>query len=105
EPVTIIFPPTFPRRGPKFYARRDFDRSLAHVQPGRTDGPVQPCIADIDITELFHQGGMPVLIEHLVAWFENAALERLINPDQGWEPVRRDTLIDMVIADVDYIRS
>lgn len=105
EPVTVVFPVAFPKRAPRFYARSDFDRSLAHVQPGASTGPVQPCISEGSPTELFHQVGLLVLVDHLVAWFEKAALGTLIDPEQGWEPVRRDTLEDTVIADIDHIRS
>jgi hypothetical protein len=105
EPVTAVFPAAYPRRAPRFYARSDFDRSLAHVQPGPSTGPVQPCISEGSPTELFHQLGLLLLVDHLVAWLEKAALGTLIDPDQGWEPVRRDTLDDTVIADIDHVRS
>ena len=105
EPVTVVFPSAYPRRAPTFYARSDFDRRLAHVQPGPSSGPVQPCISEANPTELFHQVGLPLLVDHLVEWLEKAALGTLIDPNQGWEPVRRDTMDDTVIADIDYVRS
>ncbi|MDQ3283276.1 MAG: hypothetical protein M3Q69_17905, partial [Acidobacteriota bacterium] len=105
EPVTVLFPAPYPRHAPRFYARSDFDRSLAHVQPGPSAGPVQPCISEGNPTELFHQVGLLLLVDHLVAWFEKAALGTLIDPEQGWEPVRRDTLDDTVIADIDRLCS
>lgn len=105
EPVMVVFGPTFPRTAPKFYARADFDRGLAHVQPGPASGPVEPCISESNPTELFHQLGLNALIDHLVEWFDKAASGTLIDPQQGWEPVRRDTLRSTVIADVDHIRA
>jgi hypothetical protein len=105
EPVTVLFPATYPRRAPRFYARSDFDRGLAHIQPGPPIGPVQPCISEANATELLHQGGLLLLVEHLVEWFDKAAGDSLIDPDQGWEPVRRDTLDDTVIADFDHFRA
>src|SRR6266851_4057854 len=46
EPVTFIFPAMYPLRAPTIYLRRDFDRSLAHVQPGSLEDPPEPCIVD-----------------------------------------------------------
>ena len=45
------------------------------------------------------------MLEQLVLWLENAALQRLVDPSQGWEPERRDSLDDLLVADADHIRS
>lgn len=105
EPVTVHFPPTYPRHAPEFCARPDFDRRLAHVQPGGIDTPIRPCIFEGNTSELFHHAGILALIDYLVAWFENAALGRLINPEQGWEPVRRDTIDHLQVIDTENIRA
>lgn len=105
EPVTIQFPATFPRHAPDFHARQDFDRRLAHVQPGPTNGPVRPCIFEGNTTELFHHAGLLALIDHLIQWFERAALGTLIDPSQGWEPVRRDTIDHVLVIDADSMRA
>ncbi len=105
EPARFIFPADYPIRAPEVHLRADFDRSLAHVQPGRADGPVVPCLVEEDLDELLHGGGLAAIVNQLVAWLENAALGRLIDPDQGWEPVRRDTLDHWIVADGHYIRG
>jgi hypothetical protein len=105
EPVTIHFPSTFPRHAPDFHARQDFGRHLAHVQPGREDGPVRPCIFEGDTTELLHHAGLLALVDHLVDWFEKAALGTLIDPAQGWEPVRRDSIEHVLVIDAERIRG
>jgi hypothetical protein len=105
EPVTVHFPSTFPRHAPDFHARQDFSRYLAHVQPGSDDGPVRPCIFDGDTTELLHHAGLLALIDHLVDWYEKAALGTLIDPAQGWEPVRRDSIEHVLVINDEIIRA
>ena len=51
------------------------------------------------------QRGLGGIIDQIVTWLINAALGTLINPKQGWEPVRRDSLDDFVIADTDILRA
>ena len=38
-------------------------------------------------------------------WLDRAALDYLIDPAQGWEPVRRDELDDYLVADAGLLRS
>lgn len=105
EAVTLSFPKSYPFDPPTIRLRRDFERSLAHIQPGPpADAPV-PCIYDGDLRELLQRHGLAGILNQLVLWLEHAALGRLIDPNQGWEPVRRDSLIDSVIADSDRLRS
>ena len=47
--------------------------------------------------------GIVGLVQQLESWLEKAALIDLINPEQGWEPVRRDLINDVVIADVKHL--
>ncbi len=108
ESALLRFSDDYPLYAPLIFLRPDFDRSLAHFLPGPPDARPQPCIYDGDPSELIQQlgqHGLTELINHLVAWLEKAALDRLIDPDQGWEPVRRDRLTDVVIADLDHLRS
>lgn len=101
----MFFPVTYPRHAPDFRARQDFDRRIAHVLPGREDGPVRPCVFEGDTTELLHHAGLLALVDHLVEWFEKAALETLLDPSQGWEPVRRDTIEHTLVMDADNLRA
>lgn len=56
EPVTLVFPAAFPLKAPLIFLRADFDRSLAHVQPGSPDEPPAPCIYDGSLLELLQHG-------------------------------------------------
>ena len=105
EPVTLIFPASFPLKAPTIWLRADFDRSLAHVQPGGLGDRPVPCIADLAPSELLHQQGLAGILNQLVLWLENAALGRLIDPAQGWEPVRRDDLAGFIVADAAALRG
>jgi hypothetical protein len=105
EPITFIFPASFPLKAPTLRLRPDFDRSLAHVRPGEPGDRPEPCVFDGNLTELLQQQGLAGIINQLVVWLENAALERLINPAQGWEPARRDGLRDFIIADAAVLRG
>ena len=105
EPVTFLFPESFPLKAPILRLRGDFDRSLAHVRPGEPGDRPEPCVFEGNLTELLLQQDVAGIINQLVVWLENAALERLINPAQGWEPVRRDGLRDFIIADAAVLRA
>lgn len=105
EPVTLVFPAAFPLKPPLICLRADFDRSLAHVNPGSAEERPVPCIYDGSLAELLQQQGVAGILNQLVLWLEKAALGRLIDPQQGWEPVRRDTVQDFIVADADHLRS
>lgn len=105
EAVTLTFPTIYPLQPPRIELRPDFDRSLAHVQPGPPDTRPQPCIYDGNLGELLQQQGIAGLLNQMVSWLEDAALGLLIDPTHGWEPVRRDSLDDILVADGDHLRS
>jgi hypothetical protein len=105
EKVTLRFPAGFPLRAPIVFLRQDFDRSLAHVLPGGPASHPRPCLFDGDLTELLQQQGIAAILNQLVQWLERAALGQLIDPAQGWEPVRRDNLSDFIVADADALRA
>ena len=105
EPVTLRFPSSFPLRAPAIRLRADFDRSLAHVQPGDPGERAEPCIVYGRPSELLHQQGLAGILNQLVLWLENAAMGRLIDPEQGWEPVRRDDVAGFVVADAAALRA
>ena len=75
------------------------------MQPGPADARPEPCIYDGSLTELLQREGVAGILDQLIVWLENAALDRLIDPEQGWEPVRRDWLDDTIIADIRNVRS
>ena len=105
ECVTMRFPAEFPLRTPIIRLRQDFDRSLAHVLPGGPATRPRPCLFDGDVTELLQQRGIAAIINQLVQWLERASLGQLIDPAQGWEPVRRDDVADFVVADAGALRA
>lgn len=105
ETVTVWFPASYPLQAPIVRLRQDFDRSLAHVQPGSFVTRPQPCLFDGNITELLQQRGIAAILNQLVQWLERAALDQLIDPAQGWEPVRRDELVDFIVADAGALRA
>jgi hypothetical protein len=105
EPVTFSFPHDYPIHAPDVQLRQDFNRSLPHIQPGLSTEPVVPCIYEGNMDELFHAEGLWAIVQQLIDWLEKAARDELINPSQGWEPIRRDSLQNIVVADSSSLRS
>ena len=105
EPVTLVFREPVALCPPSILLRRDFDRSLAHVQPWLEEGRPVPCIYEGSLEELQQQLGLAGIVNQLIEWLENAALGTLIDPAQGWEPVRRDFIDDVVVADASAIEG
>ena len=105
EEVRFEFPGGFPLDPPELSLRADFSRNLPHMQPWLVDGRPAPCIYDGDLAELLHREGMAGILNQTAVWLERAALGTLIDPDQGWEPVRRDSFRDVLVADADFLRG
>ena len=105
EPVSFRFNGNYPRSAPVLRLRQDFDRSLAHFQPGPPDEPPILCIVDGSLEEFHAQRGLLAVVDQLLDWLEKAALDQLIDQKQGWEPVRRDNLPHELILDLDAVRS
>ena len=105
EEVRFEFPGGFPLDPPELSLRADFSRNLPHMQPWLLDGRPAPCIYDGNLAELLHREGMAGILNQTAVWLERAALGTLIDPDQGWEPVRRDSFRDVLVADADFLRG
>ena len=75
------------------------------MMPWLTDGCPVPCIYEGSLDELLHDQGLLGIVNQTALWLEHAALGALIDPNQGWEPVRRDTFQDNLIADADALRG
>ena len=101
EVVRFDFPERFPTYPPELSLRADFNRNLPHMQPFLIDGRSVPCIYDGSLVDLFYQDGMVGIVNQTAVWLERAALGTLIDPKQGWEPVRRDSFQDYLVADAD----
>ena len=105
EVVRFDFSARYPLCAPSLSLREGFNRNLPHIQPWVTNGRPVPCIYDGDLDELLHQKGLAGILNQTSLWLENAALGKLIDPEQGWEPVRRDSLHDVVVADAEHLQG
>ena len=105
EEVRFDFPNDFPSSPPRVSLRRDFNRNLPHMQPYLLSGRPVPCIYDGDIAEFLHQAGLGGILNQVSVWLDRAAMLNLMDPEQGWEPVRRDTFESYIVADADKLRE
>ncbi len=105
EGVPFDFPGGFPMDPPELSLRADFTRNLPHMQPWLADGRPVPCIYDGDLAELLHREGLAGILNQTAIWLERAALGTLIDPEQGWESVRRDSFNDVVVADAAHLQG
>lgn len=105
EVVRLLLPSGFPMDPPQLSLRPDFNRNLPHMQPWLADGRPVPCIYDGDLTELILRDGLVAFVNQTAVWLERAALGTLIDPQQGWEPVRRDSYRDHIVAQADALRA
>lgn len=99
EPVHFVFPPDFPAHTPRIGLRQDFNSKLAHINPHSEGDYVPPCIVFGSIDEFLHSRGMKGIADQTAAWLKNAADDTLIDPTQGWEPIRRDLATDEAAFD------
>ena len=105
EEVWFEFPVGFPLAAPQLSLRADFNRNLPHVQPWLADGRPVPCIYDGYLADLLHREGFAGILNQTAVWLDRAALGTLMDPDQGWEPVRRDTFDDVLVADAGSLQG
>ncbi|MBC8459603.1 MAG: hypothetical protein H8D67_16555, partial [Deltaproteobacteria bacterium] len=110
EPVTLRFPPTYPFQAPTIFLRRNFNKLLSHINPiVRAGGKdhVLPCVYDGSLDDLLHQegDGLSEILNQLLEWLRKAAIDDLIDPRQGWEPIRRDDTFGWVIYDLSGFRT
>lgn len=106
EPVILDFPKAFPFRSPKIKLRKDFNRNLPHINPGDPRDYVYPCIYDGDLSELLHQtNGINEILDQIAEWLKKAASNSLIDPNQGWEAIRRDVIESTLIYDIEKMRA
>lgn len=105
ETVRFHFPRDYPMLAPEPSLREDFSRSHPHMQPWLRDGRPVPCIYDGDVRELLHHEGFAGLLNQTALWLDRSADGSLIDPEQGWEPVRRDSCGAVLDADADMLRN
>lgn len=105
ETVNVHFASDYPWSAPRFTLRQDFDRNLPHIQPGRLEDPLEPCLVFGSLDEFFLEVGLYMLVEQLCDWLNRAAKGALISPSQGWEPIVRNRLVGEFIVDIDFVRG
>jgi integrative and conjugative element protein (TIGR02256 family) len=110
EPVIFHFPPTYPFQAPAILLRPDFNRSLPHLHPvfrSNEKGHIVPCVYDGPLDDLLHQqgDGLSEILNQLLDWLAKAAIDDLIDPIQGWEPIRRDDTFGWVVCDLAGFRD
>ena len=102
EKVTLEFPDKFPYKAPRIYLRDDFNRNFPHINP--ILDKFNPCIFEGSIDELLQQQSwMDGILDQLIDWLETSASNSLINPEQGWEPIRVDDNNGIIIYDREFI--
>lgn len=97
ETVNFAFRDDFPLAAPWIALRSDFPRFHPHIQPDKAGKPVRPCLVLGSPREVIQARGFIGLIEQLVVWLERAAALELNDPAHGWEPVRRDSIDDVLV--------
>ncbi len=89
ENITMEFPKEFPYKAPIVYLRDDFNRNFPHINP--IVDKFNPCIFEGSVDELLQQPlWIDGILDQLIDWLETSASNSLINPEQGWEPMRVD---------------
>lgn len=104
ETAIIILPQRYPLSSPLIYLREDFPRHHPHILPQKEGSSVRPCLSMAPPREVVQGRGFIGLIEQLVDWFERAANLDLNDPRLGWEPVRRDSIDDVIAAGSEIVR-
>ncbi len=110
EPVILCFPTAYPFQAPAILLRPDFNRSLPHLNPvlgSNEKSYIVPCVYDGPLDDLLHQegDGLSEILNQLSEWFAKAAIDDLIDPRQGWEPIRRDDTFGWVVHDLMGLRA
>jgi len=103
EIATFTFDHRFPSVAPRITLRPDFSTDLPHINPHNPGAPVPPCILFGSAAELLHGSGFAAVLDQLADWLKKAGRDQLMNPDQGWEPPRRDAISDTLAFDLDQI--
>lgn len=105
ETVTFTFLPGYPVRAPHIALRGDFSRAHPHLNPGPAGWPPEPCIVAGSPRELLQARGIEGFIDQIADWLDAAAMLALNDPKHGWEPVRRDTIDDIMVVDGEGLRA
>jgi integrative and conjugative element protein (TIGR02256 family) len=93
ELVILRFPSTYPFQAPTI------------LLDGKSY--IAPCIYDGPLDDLLHQegDGLSGILNQLSEWLAKAAIDDLVDPRQGWEPIRRDDTFGWIVYDLQGFRS
>jgi hypothetical protein len=107
EWVRIVFPTSFPAHAPRLFLRADFNRAHPHINPGRPEELVSPCIYEGKLDDLLHEPDwINGIINQFADWLRKAATGELLDSSgQGWEPIRRDSVDGTIVGDISIIRE
>ena len=105
ETVRFDFDEKYPLLPPIISLRPDFPRNLPHFYPFLHYSRPVPCIYDGNLVEMIHNEGITGILDRLVEWLDRAANNNLNDPIHGWEPMRRDGIIDTIVADIEFLRN
>ncbi|OAO00354.1 hypothetical protein A8B75_18615 [Sphingomonadales bacterium EhC05] len=108
ESVLVTLPDDYPWSSPHFQLRPDFPRNFPHLMPFASE-PV-PCLVEEDQDEFFLSFGLAEtgvyrLFDQLGEWFDKAAISKLMNETQGWEPIQRRHKGAWVCCDAEKARA
>lgn len=106
EMVRLDFTEHYPFEAPTPSFRNTIGRKFPHVQPYLThdERPV-PCLTEMDANEYLALYGLYMFVDQFVTWLKRAAGGELIDPAQGWEPMRRDSLPLSLLHDETAVRA
>lgn len=109
EPVLLTLPADYPWISPLVTLREDFPRGFPHLQPGPATSLPRPCLVEGNQNEFFLQFGLVEygvyqLVEQIAVWLRKAAVNDLIDLEQGWEPMLRRSLAHAVELDAEAAR-
>ncbi|WP_412051936.1 Mov34/MPN/PAD-1 family protein (plasmid) [Hoeflea sp. Naph1] len=110
EEVWVSLWSNFPWSSPTFTLREDFPRGFPHLSSRSGKGRPIPCLIEGEPDEYFGQwglveAGIVQILSQLGVWLAKAATRSLMDPSQGWEPVLRYDLDDVLIADPRQLRG
>lgn len=108
ETVLMTLPDDYPWSSPSFRFRPDFPRDFPHLMPFAS-APV-PCLVEEDQDEFFLSFGLAEtgvyrLFHQLGEWLDKAAVSKLMNEAQGWEPMQRRHKDAWICCDVEKARA
>ncbi|WP_192385348.1 Mov34/MPN/PAD-1 family protein [Mesorhizobium silamurunense] len=110
ERVEIRIAADYPWKSPSFFLREDFPRDLPHLSAGGGKSLPRPCLVDGSIDEYFSSFGLVEIgilqvLSQMAVWLAKAAVNGLMDPEHGWEPVMRHDLDDVAVVDPAAVRG